>query len=771
MQKKYKKKDKSLFRFKDLTYRKEPIVRKERKDKLTHHKRSFHQKKKNSRRKFASNHYSSKGDDTKGKISETDTKVESKKPEQSRNEIDVNLLSPGNQRRNRENFLSEPKINNIQASRRDKQFSTPDINISEEKDLENSNDNGKTVRDLVISGSSKKYHNKKIQLTNSKKLLTSQIIEAPKVHHPDLTNKADQMVHMPTNKNTNKLNFYISDNNIRLSDVSVTVNDSHYDKLYKDEEVIQEMIGEETQIRSVFSENTTKNGGHGAMHGEADEENVNIDETIPASFEREKPVVDIVENNMRKTARKPQKGVEDEGSKPLEDYLKDGSLDKDIAFKNSGINISLIDKIKNSVANCSENKKNKIEKILHSQIQKFQSKKKSLSIKEKKEANKYANSLNNKIQEDNFYYLSELSYSLAVGAEVIEKAAKMGVEYIYEYDESGNENVIKINQPDKNEMIKKSVFFNHFHHCLQSIAYISTVEELSEDEFLHKKVYLPPKNNKHLKTLILDLDETLVHCTENLTKPFDFKTPIRFTGGEIIDFGVSIRPHAINFLKLLSNFFEIVIFTASHSCYANSILNLLDPYHEYITFRLFRESCIEIEDGIFVKDLRIFGNRNLDELMIVDNACYSYAFQLSNGIPIAPYFFGKNDNQLLELAGFLISLDSKSNQLAPIINKFESNNPISEILDSEDYMEEEPDPDEGSYSSFLNMTQRVTRKYVKVFKENFSRGAKGGLLREKLQWYFKGDVYRVFLENYGEKAPPLIAKYVINHTLGVENVE
>lgn len=677
------------------------------------------------------------------------------------------MLSPGNTRKNRENFLSEPKINQVEPIGRENKFSTPDINNSDEKDLDKSNDNGKTVRDLVISGSSKKYNNnkKKIQLTNSKKMLTSQIIEAPKVQHPDLTSKVDNVPGVADGNHGNTLNFYISENRVRLSDVSVTVDDTHYDRLY---EQVNEEIEEEDKIESISSYDTAKNDVPRISPKRGPGE-VNIDETIPASFERDEPVVDIDENNMRKTARKPQKQAEDQISKPLDDYMSQNSINRDEAFKNSGISVSLIDKIKNSVANCSENKKNKIEKILHSQIQKFQSQKKSKETKDKTSYKKSYDTFEEKIQEDNFYYLSELSYSLAVGAEVIEKAANMGIEYIYEYDESGNEEIIKINQPDKNERIKKSVFFNHFHHCLQSIAYISTVEELSEDEFLHKKVYLPPKKNKALKTLILDLDETLVHCTENLSKPYDFKTPIRFTGGEIIEFGVSIRPHAINFLKLLSNFFEVVIFTASHSCYANSILNLLDPNHEYITFRLFRESCIEIEEGIFVKDLRIFGNRNLDELMIVDNACYSYAFQLSNGIPMAPYFFGEKDNQLLELTGFLLSLDGKSKQLGPFINQYERNNPISEILDSEDYIED-PEEDDGDFGRFLTNAQRVTRKYVKVFKENFSNNEEG-LLREKLQWYFKGDVYRVFLENYGEKAPPLIAKYVINHTLGVENVE
>jgi CTD small phosphatase-like protein 2 len=43
-----------------------------------------------------------------------------------------------------------------------------------------------------------------------------------------------------------------------------------------------------------------------------------------------------------------------------------------------------------------------------------------------------------------------------------------------------------------------------------------------------------------------------------------------------------------------------------------------------------------------VKDLRIL-NRELKDIVLVDNAAYSYAFQAENGIPIIPYFNGDTD--------------------------------------------------------------------------------------------------------------------------------
>jgi CTD small phosphatase-like protein 2 len=76
----------------------------------------------------------------------------------------------------------------------------------------------------------------------------------------------------------------------------------------------------------------------------------------------------------------------------------------------------------------------------------------------------------------------------------------------------------------------------------------------------------------------------------------------------------------------MSEIFEIIVFTASHSCYANVVLNILDPQNEYITFRLFRDHCLQTKEGIFIKDLRIIANRSLKNIAIVDNATYSFGF-------------------------------------------------------------------------------------------------------------------------------------------------
>jgi CTD small phosphatase-like protein 2 len=71
---------------------------------------------------------------------------------------------------------------------------------------------------------------------------------------------------------------------------------------------------------------------------------------------------------------------------------------------------------------------------------------------------------------------------------------------------------------------------------------------------------------------------------------------------------------------------------------------------------LFRDSCIYTDERVYVKDLRILGNRNLQDVILVDNAAYSFGFQVENGVPIIPFYDDKNDQELKHLTTYLKSL-------------------------------------------------------------------------------------------------------------------
>lgn len=56
-----------------------------------------------------------------------------------------------------------------------------------------------------------------------------------------------------------------------------------------------------------------------------------------------------------------------------------------------------------------------------------------------------------------------------------------------------------------------------------------------------------------------------------------------------------------------------------------------------------------------VKDLRVI-DRELTDMVLVDNAAYSYIYQMDNGIPILPYYHGSTDFELKALQAYIESM-------------------------------------------------------------------------------------------------------------------
>lgn len=173
---------------------------------------------------------------------------------------------------------------------------------------------------------------------------------------------------------------------------------------------------------------------------------------------------------------------------------------------------------------------------------------------------------------------------------------------------------------------------------------------------------LPPlaPEDRGKKCLVLDLDETLVHSSFKPVANADFIIPVEIDD-QVYQVYVLKRPRVDDFMKAVGEKFEVVIFTASLSKYADPVIDLLDK-HRVCKHRLFREHCTSSR-GNYVKDLTRLG-RPIKDVIIIDNSPASYAFQPENAVPIETWFDDPQDLQLMELMGLL-------NELAKVDNVVE----------------------------------------------------------------------------------------------------
>ncbi|TFK75954.1 NLI interacting factor [Pluteus cervinus] len=115
------------------------------------------------------------------------------------------------------------------------------------------------------------------------------------------------------------------------------------------------------------------------------------------------------------------------------------------------------------------------------------------------------------------------------------------------------------------------------------------------------------------------------------------------------------RPFVDFFLRTVSGWYTLVIFTASMREYADPVIDWLDNGRGILTHRLFRDSCTQLPNGSYTKDLSIV-EADLSRVCLVDNSPISYKVNEANGIPIEGWTHDPHDEALLDLLPVLDSL-------------------------------------------------------------------------------------------------------------------
>jgi len=182
-------------------------------------------------------------------------------------------------------------------------------------------------------------------------------------------------------------------------------------------------------------------------------------------------------------------------------------------------------------------------------------------------------------------------------------------------------------------------------------------------------------------TVVLDMDETLVHSKLELRGPqgnvmtihdprqsedrsralqepdtphdFEFAIPLSpVATGELV-VRVHKRPGLDEFLEEASSFCNLAVFTAGTEDYGKALLDLLDPCGR-MNLRLYRDSC-SIVDGLFLKDLgKIKGE--LSRMVLIDNSPASLLLQPDNAILVSSFYTDRHDNALYKLLPILREL-------------------------------------------------------------------------------------------------------------------
>ncbi|MFQ6664392.1 hypothetical protein Gotur_031524 [Gossypium turneri] len=196
----------------------------------------------------------------------------------------------------------------------------------------------------------------------------------------------------------------------------------------------------------------------------------------------------------------------------------------------------------------------------------------------------------------------------------------------------------------------KLKFSTSFSQVVPRVTVLKEEERQAEVQVEKHQHLLPPLVSSKKRTVVLDLDETLVHSTTGTPPPnYDFMiTPT--IEGVTMNFYVLKRPGVDEFLEAISKKYEVVVFTAGLEQYASLLLDVLDP-KGLISHRLYRDSCKPLVKRRFAKDLSTIG-RDLENVVIVDDNPRSYALQPANAIPIKRFVDDVEDKELEKLLGF-----------------------------------------------------------------------------------------------------------------------
>lgn len=167
----------------------------------------------------------------------------------------------------------------------------------------------------------------------------------------------------------------------------------------------------------------------------------------------------------------------------------------------------------------------------------------------------------------------------------------------------------------------------------------------------------------HRHLVILDLDETLVYAADEAQA---IEQACDFT---VFDYAVWKRPHLASFLMQLFEWFDVGIWTASDTRYAQAIVSHILPDPEQLQFLWARNRCTQRFDRehnsfYWIKNLNKVKwvlRRPLSQMLMIDDSPEKLERHYGNLLMVTPYFGDAYDTELRQLVPYLAQLRSVEN--------------------------------------------------------------------------------------------------------------
>lgn len=162
------------------------------------------------------------------------------------------------------------------------------------------------------------------------------------------------------------------------------------------------------------------------------------------------------------------------------------------------------------------------------------------------------------------------------------------------------------------------------------------------------------------KTLVLDLDETLIHSSTFPPHP-DVESFKNSQGLYIY-----LRPGLKEFLNFAMQNFEVFIYTYGEKHYASEIIDQIYPDLED-NHKLFRENC-SICHGKVIKNLKLL-KRKFDNIILIDDNLDCTRKFKNNSIPISPWKGAPTDRSLKKIEDDILIKCLEINDVRTIIKR------------------------------------------------------------------------------------------------------